>query len=173
MDHYFSNIELLKNLPTYVFRQSDPKVANLKYGRLGRRFEQVGCGMAATYNVMKKLGREQPLPDIIRDAERLHMPWLFGLFGTKPKSLGRYFKSKSVPFAQATDCQSFKDRLSSARAAIICTWNDKRLDGIHFYAVFNEGGRLRALNYYDEDEATLFSADELRSDRFIVGYLFG
>jgi len=168
MNHHISKNELT----TYLYAQDDPRIASLCYGRAKQKIERSGCGLVAIYNVMKRLGKAQPFPDIIRDAQRLHMPWLFGFFGTKPRSLRRYFKLHGVPFRLTNDCADFKESLAAANAAVLCTWNDKRTSGIHFYAVFNDNGKLTALNRYCGNAPTAFSAEDVRADRFICGYLF-
>ena len=72
-----------------------------------------------------------------------------------------------------SDLAEFKERLNGCNCAIICTWNDKRLHGIHFYAVFNDGGTLTSLNRFcNNDNAIPFSPDVLKENRFITGYLF-
>ena len=169
---YISNKELCKSFPSYLYRQTDPAAAELLYGKMRRRFADVGCGITAIYNVMLRLDRRQELPDIISDAEGLKMPWMFGLFGTKPKSLSRYFNKHKVPFWMTTDAGVLRAMLKDATAAIICTWNDPRTDGIHFYTVFNDNGRLTALNRLNVDRATDFSADDIDDRRLIAGYIF-
>lgn len=170
--HYYSNKEIYKPLPSYLFRQTHPAVASLRYGRCRTAFGKTGCGAAAIYNVMKRQGKPQALPDILRDAERLRMPWLFGLFGTKPKSLGRYLDEKGVPYWLTTDADVLRAMLKNADAVIICTWNKPRTGGIHFYTVFNDNGRLTALNRFSDDSATAFAAQDIDRKRLIAGYVF-
>ena len=173
MNRYNSN--KAQYIPTnkYIFLQSDPSVASLKYGKPGIKIKTNGCGMVAVYNVMRSLGNPVELPDIIREAEALRMPWLFGFFGTKPRSLGRYFSKKEISFKRTDDCAEFKESLEKCRAAIICTWCSKRRDGIHFFAIINDSGKLKALNRWsDVDHATDITPDDIRADRFITGYLF-
>ena len=173
MKHNISNLELYKPINRYIFRQDDPLTASLQYGRLGKRIEKVGCALVAIFNVMRRLGRPQEMTDIISDAERLRMPWLFAVFGTKPRSLGRHFSSKGVECDRVESCSDFKERLFCFSAAIVCTWNDNRLHGIHFYAVFNDGGTLASINRFcDNDNPIPFSPDVLRDNRFITGYIF-
>ena len=122
---------------------------------------------------MRSLGSPVELPDIIREAETLRMPWLFGFFGTKPRSLGRYFSKREISFKRTDDCTEFKENLEKCRAAIICTWCSKRRDGIHFFTIINDSGKLKALNRWsDVDHATDIAPDDIRADRFITGYLF-
>lgn len=159
-------------MKTYVTRQNDPLIGSLAYGRAKRQIANVGCGLVAIYNIMSRLRCPQTVEEIIRDAQRLKMPWLFGIFGTKPKSLGRYFRQKKIPFEQTSDSAVFLKKLPAADAAIICTWNSKRTEGIHFFAVLNDNGSFSALNQYNADTPTAFSAEAVRRDRFITGYLF-
>ena len=174
MNHYNSNKEQYTPANEYIFLQSDPSVAKIKYGRTGMKVKHNGCGMVAVYNVMRRLGSPCELPDIIRDAEALRMPWLFGLFGTKPRSLGRYFSKKEISYVRTDDCTEFIEKLEKCSAAIVCTWCSKRRDGIHFYTILNEGGIFKALNRWSNvDNATHFSPDDIRPNRFITGYLFG
>ena len=169
---YMNDYNSGKELTTYLYGQDDERIASLCYGKARRKIENTGCGLVAVYNVMKRLDRAQPFEEIIRDAQRLHMPWLFGFFGTKPRSLLRYFKLHGVPCRLTNDCADFKKSLLDTTAAIICTWNDRRTSGIHFYTVFNDGGRLTALNRFCGNASTPFSAEDVREDRFICGYIF-
>lgn len=156
-----------------LYSQSDPDVAALRYGHLGKTVDRVGCALVAIYNVMKYLGREQSFEAVLRDAQKLHMPWLFGAFGTKPWALKRYFKIKNVPFKQTNNCREWKSSLPGCRAAIVCTWNSKRRHGIHYYSVINKDGKLYALNRYsDFPEPTPFSPDDTDNKRFITGFTF-
>lgn len=173
MKHNISNLELYKPINDYLYRQDDKKAAALKYGRLGKRIENVGCALVAIFNVMRRLGKPREMTDIILAAEKLRMPWLFALFGTKPRSLGRYFSANGVEYARTSNLAKFKERLKSCNAAIVCTWNSKRRQGIHFYTVFNDGGTLTSLNRFcNNDNAIPFSPNVLKENRFITGYLF-
>ncbi len=160
------------DMQQYIYRQTDPQIAALRYGKGRKCIAHNGCGLVAIYNVMQRLGRPQPFEAVVRDAQRLHMPWLFGLFGTKPSAPARYFRDKGVPFVRAGRHRDFCERLTTADTAIICTWCDKRRHGIHFYTVCNDNGTLTALNRFYADAPTPFSLEELRRDRFITGYLF-
>lgn len=159
---------------SYLYRQDDPRVAKIRYGAFRLRVEYNGCGLAALYNIMLRIGQPQPFEALVSEAKELHMPWLCGLCGTKPRSLGRYLSRHGVSFEQTDDCGYFRSALAEHDSAIICAWNNRRRDGIHFFAVFNDGGRLTALNRYDgDDRPTAFSPGDIRENRFITGYLFG
>jgi len=157
----------------YLYRQNDPSVAGLRYGRLRRQVADAGCGLVAIYNILNRLEQPQDFPAILRDAQRLHMPWLFGLFGTKPHALKRYFRKKSIPFLCTDHAETFREQLTGCDAAIICTWNKPRRCGIHFFTILNDNGRLTALNRYANDnEPTAFSPDDVEKKYFITGYIF-
>lgn len=157
----------------YLYRQNDPAVAAARYGRLRLPVSYVGCGLVAIYNVMRRLGQPQEFAAIVRDAQRLHMPWLFGLFGTKPHAPAKYFRAKQVPFVQTDSAEKFRAALRNCNAAILCTWNDKRTQGIHFFTVFNDNGRLTALNRYDGGtRPTPFTPQDVKDKRFITGLIF-
>lgn len=157
----------------FIYRQTDDAVAALRYGRVQLPLARNGCGLVAIYNAMLRLGKPQTMEDILRDAQRLHLPWLFGLFGTKPSAPARYFRDKGIPFVRVNDAGAFCRALPAADCAVICTWCDKRRHGIHFYTVCNDNGRLTALNRFYADAPTPFSAEDVRRDRFITGYLLG
>lgn len=168
-----STTELSKTSLGYIFNQSDPVIADVRYGVSRRKVKNIGCGMVAVYNVMLRLNKPQSFAEIVGEARKLRMPWLFGFFGTKPRSLGRYFDQMGIPYRRTDSAEDFCGGLKNCSAAIICTWNDRRRDGIHFYAIINDGGRLTSLNRYcDETALSSFSADSVRADRFITGYLF-
>ena len=157
----------------YLYRQNDPAVGGLRYGRLRRQVADAGCGLVAIYNILNRLGQPQDFPAIIRDAQRLHMPWLFGLFGTKPHAPSRYFREKSIPFFGTNHAETFREQLAGCNAAIICTWNKPRRCGIHFFTILNDNGRLTALNRYaNHNEPTAFSPCEVEKKYFITGYIF-
>ncbi len=167
-----STTELSKTSLGYIFNQSDPVIADVRYGVSRRKVKNVGCGIVAVYNVMLCLNEPKSFAEIAVEARKLRMPWLFGFFGTKPRSLGRYFDKTGVPYIRTDSAEEFCGGLENCNAAIICTWNDRRRDGIHFYAIINDGGKLTSLNRFcDETKPSVFSPESVRADRFITGYL--
>lgn len=171
---YRENQEAAKGFDTYIYGQTKAPVASLRYGSAGKELRDVGCGIAAVYNVMRFLGQPQPVADVINDAELLRLAFMGGRFGTKTKKLDRYFKLHGVPCQIYRRCSDFKQALDSHSIAIVCTWNNKITDGIHFYCLYrdSETGELTALNYYSADAPQTFLLDNLRDDRFIIGYGF-
>ncbi len=170
--NYIANKELTKPVEGYITRQTDERIAKAAYGRLGNPTSRVGCAVVAVYNVMLRLGKPQPYADVVRDCERLGLPWLFGALGTKPRKLGRYFRLHGVAFGRIRKADAFKAALNDCSAAIVCTWNSKITNGIHFYAVLKENGRLMSANQHYSNGLLDFDTSCIRNDRFIVGYVF-
>ena len=167
-----SKIELSEQNFGYIFRQSDPTVSDIRYGVSRQKVKNVGCGIVAIYNVMLSLNKPQSFAEIAAEARKLRIPWLFGFFGTKPRSLGRYFDKMEIPYSRTDSAEEFCSGLEKCSAAIICTWNDRRSEGIHFYSIINDGGRLTSLNRFcNETKPSAFSPESVRGDRFITGYL--
>lgn len=173
MKHYISNLELYKPVTRFITRQNSEDVAALQYGRLHKTVEKTGCGPAAIFNVMKLLGQEQSFVEIIAECESLRLPWLFGIFGTKPFRLGKYFDRHRVSYSLYRNAVDFKAALATGKCAIVCTKNSGKLrDGIHFYTLFTSGGKLKSLNRYYADTPLDASVEEIKNNRFIAGYLF-
>ncbi len=71
MKHNISNLELYKPINRYIYRQDDPVIASLRYGRLGKRIEKVGCALVAIFNVMRHLGSEDIFPQTALNMQEL------------------------------------------------------------------------------------------------------
>lgn len=172
MRRYADNRQTAKAFDGYIFGQCEQPVGDLRYGSAGKALADVGCGVAAIYNVMRFLGKEQPVADVTRDCELLRLAFFGGRFGTRTKKLGRYFDLHGVPYQIFRRCDRFKTALADCQIAIVCTWNNKITDGIHFYCVYPDGGGFASLNYRSTDKAQPYALSLLRSDRFIIGYMF-
>ena len=162
------NKQILPKLEGYIFGQNRSPVASLCYGRFDRPVEQVGCAAAAVYNALQFIGRPMDFCDILAQFENLRMPWLFGLFGTKPLSLKRFFRRNLIPYQNYYNLNAFRNALSDGRIGIVCAWN-RKFHGIHFYCVFKKDNQYQSINQYYSDHALEFSFKELSSLRFIVG----
>ena len=102
-----SKIELSEQNFGYIFRQSDPTVSDIRYGVSRQKVKNVGCGIVAIYNVMLSLNKPQSFAEIAAEARKLRMPWLFGFFGTKPRSLGRYFDQMGIAYSRTDSAEEF------------------------------------------------------------------
>lgn len=172
MRRYADNQRLAEGFDGFIFGQCKQPVGDLRYGSAEKPVADVGCGVAAVYNVMRLLGKDQPVADVARDCELLRLAFFGGRFGTATKKLGRYFSYHGVSCRKFRRCGEFKAALDGCKAAIVCTWNDKITDGIHFYCIYPDGGSFSSLNFHSTDRAQPFSLSQLRDDRFIIGYVF-
>lgn len=173
-ERFVYNRALLRDFDGFVYSQSRPPVNALLYGSAGKRFGEVGCGVAAVCNIMRLLGKSQPLAEVLREAEQLRLPLCGARLGTKLFAPARYFRRHGVPFRRVYGCRACRALLPQYRAALICTWNDRFLDGVHFYCVFRDAatGALRSLNFADADSELPFDPEQLRPRRFIRALLF-
>lgn len=169
-ERYQYNQSRLSDFHGYIFGQCVPPIAELKYGRCCGSVAQKGCGAAAVYNALRYIGRKQPVCEVLREMEQLRMPWIFGLFGTKPFSLRRYFRKNNIPFENYCGYSRFLSALKENSIGIICSWN-KRFRGIHFYCVYSENDKLYSLNYYNSQKEEPFDGRETNGLRFITGYV--
>ena len=163
--------EIQKN-KTYIGSQLSPDVSHLTYGKAGQTVDKVGCGIVAVYNALLRCGESVDFNDLLRSMEKLRMPWLFGLFGTKPHSLGRVFREYNIPYKKYGSVRHFSQALAKAHAGIVCSWNPG-LRGIHFYCVYYSDKEkcIYSLNYYNQDIPTVIDASAFSQKRWIVGYL--
>lgn len=170
---YRENISRLPAYRDYIYYQWDPKVAELSFGKRGH-IGREGCGAVAIHNVMKFIGKEQNFCDVLRDMEELNMPWLGAKFGTKPRSIDRYFRRHKIPYQKYSSPVDFKAALLTHKIGIVCTWN-KRFYGMHFYCIYysQEENAYYTANFYSpggkEFRQTLLS--DISNFRFIVGYI--
>ena len=170
---YQANKSRLEGFNEYIYGQTKAPASEVKYGSAGRNVSYVGCGVAAIYNVMRFIGKPQSFADVVKDSEILRLPFFGGRFGTKTKKLGRYFKLHNIDFTEYRNYDNFKKALPSHKICIICSWNDKITDGIHFYCVYpREDGSFKSINYYSSDRPFDFDLSTLRKDRFIIAYGF-
>ena len=167
-ERYQHNKDLLPCLEDYICGQDDPTVAELRYGTANRPVRQVGCAAVAVYNALRLVGKQMNFCEILAQFETLRMPWLFGLFGTKPLSLKRFFRYNKIPFQNYYRLKQFRTAFTDGCVGIVSAWN-KGFHGIHFYCIFQKDGKLYSLNQYYSRHALDFSIKELSKPRFIVG----
>ncbi len=168
---YRENLKRLPDCRDYIFDQRSARVERLAYGKYGHIGAE-GCGAVAVHNLMKFIGKEQNFCDVLRGMEELDMTWLGAKFGTKPYSLGRWFRKHQIPFEKYSSPNDFKAALLTHRIGIVCTWN-KRFYGMHFYCVYYS---LEENNYYSANLCSPGTAfmpmplSEISSLRFVTGY---
>ena len=170
-NRYQANRRTLPQYTGYIFSQRSKQVESLAYGKHGHIGGE-GCGAVAVYNVMKFIGKEQDLCEVLHEMEELHMTWLGARFGTKPYALGRYFRKHGIPFNRYSSPNDFKAALLTGKIGIVNTWN-KRLYGMHFYCVYYsiEENKHYTANYQSSSDFQPISLEEISNRRFIVGYV--
>ncbi|MBR1484016.1 MAG: hypothetical protein IJ598_13775 [Ruminococcus sp.] len=154
----------------YIYGQCNAPVASLCYGKAKKPVAEVGCGAVALYNAMTAKGIPVEFENLLREMEALKMPWLFGVFGTKPLSLRRFLRKNNIPFKNYISLQRFKHQLTDNHVGIVCAWNP-RFYGIHFYCVLPQDGQLYSLNYISSNQKQPFDDNILSVTRFIIGYI--
>lgn len=171
-ERYRQNLRRLPQYTDYIYDQCADDVAGLAFGRRGH-IGREGCGAVALHNVMKYIGKEQNFCDVLRDMEVRNMTWLGAKFGTKPLSLGRYFRRHKIPYWKYNAPVDFKAALLSHQIGILCTWNP-RFKGMHFYCVYfdAEDHAYYAANFHPSGkEFRRIELSEISNLRFITGYV--
>ena len=125
------------NVNGFIFSQRSKAVANMRFGLKPIWYN--GCGIIAVYNALLLLGFQFDLRNIADYFER-RGKMLWGLFGTKPWSIGGFFKKNG-----------FKIRLCRWKKAdngvyVIAVWNKR--PGMHYMAVKKDDDGIRVYNGY-------------------------
>lgn len=102
----------------FIYGQCNNPISQLCYGKSRKPVSKVGCGVVALYNALVFKGIDAEFSDLLRAMEKLGMPWLFGVFGTKPFSLKRYFKKNNIPYKNYISVKHFKNSLKTTQPKI-------------------------------------------------------
>lgn len=153
-----------------IYGQCNSPIAQLCYGRTRQTVAKTGCGAVAVYNALVLSGKNAVFEDVLREMERLRMPWMFGLFGTKPFALRRYFRKNNIPYKNYLSSKSFKNALHDGKIGIVCAWN-RGFKGLHFYCLYRENDNLLSLNFISSNKAQSFELSEITPLRFVTGYI--
>ncbi len=175
------NIEGLP-LGAYIESQYDPRVAEYHFGFT--KFGEVGCEVAAIYNLMIDLGKPQMLSQVIYDFEKWAIEYAFawGNFGSEPRKLYRYLKHKDIPYKKYTSYKKYKKAISvtDSNHYISSFWNSSIFEGLHtFYirrtlAVTGETTTPFYTPYnHNLEDATTSNFDDFKNSyrSFIIGYI--
>lgn len=154
-----------------IYNQRDEQYAGLRYG-IGR-FAFNGCEIAAVYNALVLTGVKPELEALIGEFSSNGAMWLRGLWGTRPRRIGRYFDAHGIPYRRCATLAETEPALGEV--CLLSFWNGTPpFRGIHTVAVYNENGRIFALNrhYSSAGPAFFGSVAEVlgKKDRFITGY---
>ena len=121
-------------------------LAELAFGRstVGR----AGCEAIAVYNVLRELGRDVTLSDVIRAAETGGCLALGGRMGILPRRLPRLLDAFGLEYRRADPAAP--ERLP-AGAFLACVWNWGFAGPLHAFALVHDGGGWTAWNRFNGD----------------------
>ncbi len=88
---------------------------NYKFGTF--RLSYNGCGVIATYNILKLLGKEENLEDIIREYD-IYGSNFFGLFGTNPLGVKRFFNRRGADVKFIFDKNKFENEAKKSKLSM-------------------------------------------------------
>ena len=133
-----------------------------------------GCEMIAAYNLRLLMGKPKPLSEITREIYPYGV-FFWGIFGTNPLALKRYFRENGLPVQTELDDDRFRQSFAGAQYGILSFWNsDKTIfKGIHTVAVENTPDGLKVYNCTNRqvDPVTFPSLDAyMQGKKFICGY---
>lgn len=138
----------------YVNDQND--YGNFRYGFAS--FDQVGCGVVATYNLMLAIDKYQQLAQVIYDFERWGVEYAFawGRFGSNSRDIWRYLAKYHVRYTKCNTLSRLDSYGSSNEYFIMGRWNDPFTRGAHIFYIYKEDGLFKIYNNNG------FSADTIR-----------
>lgn len=147
---------------------------NWQFG--ARTLDYNGCGVIATYNVMRMLGYNPNLASVAYDIERNHGTLLWGYAGTDPSHPLDYFNSHGIRVRSYYNISSLESAARNINCSnqfiMMCFWNNKNdlTKGAHFIAVRKQAnGEYIAYNRYDDNrDLTKFSLTEILSNGSLI-----
>lgn len=111
------------------------RVSQLRLGRFSLGYN--GCGAIAAYNSMRLNNKKVCLSEVIYSFETLGIIRAWGLFGSYPKRLGRFLKSRGVDFAYTDRLSTAEQYAQKGSILILSYWVKRRnpFKGMHFVTV--------------------------------------
>ena len=98
-----------------------------------------GCGVIATYNVLRKFGKNKKLTDIIYDFDVKSGSLAMGYFGADPTHISEYLRLnglKCVSYSSFSSLQTALSNMKTSQMAVLCYWNSENVStGAHYVAV--------------------------------------
>ncbi len=147
------------------------KVSEMRFGL--KRFDSVGSGIIAVYNLMILLNRPALLADTARELY-IKAASPLGIFGVHPLRVFRYFSSHYLPVNLDRDYQSFCDKFEPGFCGIVFRWTGKKFfSPINAFAVESYKGKIYVYNR-TPDSARRYEYQRISAvadpKSFIVGY---
>lgn len=168
----------------YVYDQTDTrtdgyKAGNYRFGFWAAKFKDVGCEIAACYNIAIALGKAEALSKTVQYAEKnLKIDFMGGKWGCLPRELGEYFSHKGLRYIRVgDDFDEFEaEVLKREKCKIVFSrWNDGR-NGLHTFYINKLGSRnYRGYNHISGLNGPESKKEVLRAYKdgndFIVGFI--
>lgn len=139
----------------FLFSQNAPPFSTLRYGYFPASYN--GCGVAATVNASRILGRAVHPADVISDFERFGAV-LFGLFGTASFAITHYFRKQGCR-VKLTYRRAAMEKAAKAAPVSVLWYVHRR--GAHFvtlqpqddgFLAYNAGRRSAPLQIVSPEE---------------------
>lgn len=103
-----------------------------------------GCGAVAIYNILKLDQKDVELTSIINELGAAKILW--GVAGTAPTGITKYFKSKGYETKIVANKNNFESTLKKYKYGIYCYWT---VTGGHYEVIYdynNNDGKWQILN---------------------------
>lgn len=170
-----SNYKLNSTLPLahgMINGQGCGEVSRFKYGLFHMSYN--GCEIIAVCNLLKKLGREVPLAELANEI----YPYgsvLWGLFGTNPYMLRRYFKAHGINVFRTTDYDEFCRVFGKAKYCVMSFWTGRNfLSSLHTVMLENRNGKITVYNRFNSKTCTYeFDGVQkfVKKRKFIIAFI--
>lgn len=170
---------------TYITGQTNSNVAEYKLGFAN--FDEVGCEVAAVYNLLISLDRAEMLSDVIYNFEKWSIEYAvgWGHLGSSPRQIYKYLKKRGIAYKKYVTLNSFRRAVASTDSDnyIYSAWNERLSAGLHTFYVNRihstvEGvtsTSYNAYNYHGDDSEPLsttnFADYHAEYTLFIIGYI--
>ena len=121
----------------FIYSQRHRDIAEMRFGLKPMWYN--GCGIIAVYNALLLLGFQEDFRQITEYFERKGK-MLWGLFGTKPWSIVRYFKKRGFGL------RFCRPKTAENGVYIIAVWNKR--PGMHYMAIKKQVYGIQVYNGY-------------------------
>lgn len=154
-----------KNRPDLIDDQTAPAVCDIPWGKRGNTADN-GCGWIAAYNVTAALLGQVRREDVTGEIVRLGGVWFSGRFGTKPRGITRYLRSRFGKVKTAGPFLGRWRKKSRGARAVIALFQHKGLfSPLHYVSGIGEGpGKFRFYN--DDDYSAEYGGEPVTVDEF-------
>lgn len=154
-----------KNRPDLIDDQTAPAVCDIPWGKRGNTADN-GCGWIAAYNVTAALLGHVRREDVTGEIVRLGGVWFSGRFGTKPRGITRYLRSRFGKVKTAGPFLGRWRKKSRGARAVIALFQHKGLfSPLHYVSgIGEEPGKFRFYN--DDDYSAEYGGEPVTADEF-------